>query len=126
MPHNICGKLANAYCDGNPARTPQMWFERMRHQLRSPPRSGPYCPTDGAIWDTLFISFRNHSISAINTSFILQYAISYQMHANSHSLALREHERAFRSTVLNGGFCIVGESSPRVRAFHFMQCYDLG
>lgn len=34
MPHNICGKLANAYCDGNPARTPQMWFERMRHQLR--------------------------------------------------------------------------------------------
>lgn len=23
-----------AYTDGNPARTPQMWFERMRHQLR--------------------------------------------------------------------------------------------
>lgn len=22
------------YSDGNPARTPQMWFERMRHQLR--------------------------------------------------------------------------------------------
>ncbi len=28
------GKAASAYQDGNPARTPQMWFERMRHQLR--------------------------------------------------------------------------------------------
>ncbi len=27
-------KAASAYSDGNPARTPQMWFERMRHQLR--------------------------------------------------------------------------------------------
>ncbi len=27
-------KAASAYQDGNPARTPQMWFERMRHQLR--------------------------------------------------------------------------------------------
>lgn len=27
-------KAAIVYQDGNPARTPQMWFERMRHQLR--------------------------------------------------------------------------------------------
>ena len=27
-------KAAEAYQDGNPARTPQMWFNRMRHQLR--------------------------------------------------------------------------------------------
>ncbi len=27
-------KAANAYQDGNPVRMPQMWFERMRHQLR--------------------------------------------------------------------------------------------
>ena len=27
------GQAANAYRDGNPARTPQMWFARMRHQL---------------------------------------------------------------------------------------------
>jgi hypothetical protein len=27
-------KAASAYSDGNPARTPQMWFKRMRHQLR--------------------------------------------------------------------------------------------
>lgn len=27
-------KAASAYQDGNPERTPQMWFERMRHQLR--------------------------------------------------------------------------------------------
>jgi hypothetical protein len=27
-------QAAIAYSDGNPARTPQMWFARMRHQLR--------------------------------------------------------------------------------------------
>lgn len=27
-------QVADAYTDGNPARTPQMWFKRMRHQLR--------------------------------------------------------------------------------------------
>ena len=27
-------KAAITYSDGNQARTPQMWFERMRHQLR--------------------------------------------------------------------------------------------
>ena len=27
-------QAAEAYKDGNPARTPQMWFERLRHQLR--------------------------------------------------------------------------------------------
>ena len=27
-------QAADAYRDGNPARTPQMWFERLRHQLR--------------------------------------------------------------------------------------------
>ncbi len=27
-------QAASAYQDGNPARTPQMWFARMRHQLR--------------------------------------------------------------------------------------------
>lgn len=27
-------KAASAYSNGNPARTPQMWFTRMRHQLR--------------------------------------------------------------------------------------------
>jgi hypothetical protein len=27
-------KAASAYSDGNPARTPQMWFRRMRYQLR--------------------------------------------------------------------------------------------
>ena len=27
-------QAADAYHDGNPARTPQMWFARMRHQLR--------------------------------------------------------------------------------------------
>lgn len=27
-------QAATAYQDGNPARTPQMWFARMRHQLR--------------------------------------------------------------------------------------------
>lgn len=27
-------QAAEAYQDGNPARTPQMWFERLRHQLR--------------------------------------------------------------------------------------------
>ena len=27
-------QAADAYQDGNPARTPQMWFERLRHQLR--------------------------------------------------------------------------------------------
>lgn len=27
-------QAADAYKDGNPARTPQMWFERLRHQLR--------------------------------------------------------------------------------------------
>lgn len=27
-------QAATAYRDGNPARTPQQWFERMRHQLR--------------------------------------------------------------------------------------------
>lgn len=27
-------QAASAYHDGNPARTPQMWFARMRHQLR--------------------------------------------------------------------------------------------
>ncbi|MBH8578371.1 ISKra4 family transposase [Nostocaceae cyanobacterium CENA369] len=27
-------KAASAYSDGNPARTPQMWFKRMCHQLR--------------------------------------------------------------------------------------------
>ncbi len=27
-------QATEAYQDGNPARTPQMWFERLRHQLR--------------------------------------------------------------------------------------------
>ena len=27
-------QVADAYREGNPARTPQMWFERLRHQLR--------------------------------------------------------------------------------------------
>ncbi|MEL7086766.1 MAG: ISKra4 family transposase [Cyanobacteria bacterium J06597_1] len=27
-------QVADVYKDGNPARTPQMWFERLRHQLR--------------------------------------------------------------------------------------------
>ena len=34
MPPVISGQAAQAYHDGNPLRTPQMWFERMRSQLR--------------------------------------------------------------------------------------------